>query len=654
MAYGLEISRRALLTGAVSGSVVVGVAGSAHAGVEIASASASPAMQEHTLECDVLVAGGGAAGVPCALAAARNGARVVLVQDRPVLGGNASSECRLHVVGANCSGRRGTELATEARESGILEEIRLENCVHNAQRSASMHDFILYDKCRSEKNLTLLLNTTLTAAKVKDGVIEHVVCERQSTQDRFVVHAGVFVDCTGDGRLGVEAGASFAHGREAQSTYGEKYAQPEADEKTLGSTILFQARKHNKPMPFTPPAWARKFTEEDLRLRPHPSNGDDFEYGYWWLEWGGQLDTIKDNERIRDELLALVLGMWDHIKNGGDHGADNWALEWFGFIPAKRESRRFAGLYTLVEQDLLNSRAFDDAIAFGGWQIDLHPPDGPDAKDAPRTTGEPVPYLYDIPLRACVSRDVHNLMFAGRTISASHVAHSSTRVMGTCAVVGQGVGTAAAYAARARRAPAELPADSAAMRAIQQLLLRDDAYLIGLRNQDPGDMAPRAAVSASSAAPDGDATNVVSGQNRAVHGPDGSPPDRALPGLHRWMSLAGEGLPAWIELRWDAPVELRRIQLIFDTGLHRVLTLRHYSKYRDGEFWGMAQPETVRDYRIEGLVESSWELLAAVKGNYERRRVHEIEPKARVSAIRIVVEATNGLDHARICEIRVY
>ncbi|MDP7447563.1 MAG: FAD-dependent oxidoreductase, partial [Candidatus Latescibacteria bacterium] len=334
-------------------------------------------IQQHELECDVLVAGGGPAGVPCALAAARGGARVILCQDRSVLGGNASSEVRMHIVGADASGQRGEPLATEIREGGIIEEIRLETTVHNPQRSASMLDLILYEKCRAEPNLTLMLNTRVVDVELADGVISHALADRQSTEDGFHIAAKVFVDCTGDGRLGFEAGADFRHGRESIGEHGEPDAQPEADGKTLGSTLLFTARLHDRPMPYIAPPWVRRFTEDDLKLRHHATPGQvdgSFEYGYWWVEWGGELDTIKDNEASRDELLAIMLGVWDHVKNGGDHGAENWALDWFGFLPGKRESRRFIGQHVLTEQELLESRPFHDAIAFGGWPIDLHPP----------------------------------------------------------------------------------------------------------------------------------------------------------------------------------------------------------------------------------------------------------------------------------------
>lgn len=614
-------------------------------------------VEQKTLQCDVLVAGGGPAGVAAALAAARSGARVVLCQDRPVLGGNASSEVRMHIVGADCSGRRGVPLATETREGGIIEEIRLETAVRNPQRSASMLDLILYEKCRAEPNLTLLLDTAVTGAEVDGERIVAAWADRHSTEDRFCIEAAVFIDCTGDGRLGVEAGAPFRHGREGKDEFGESLAVAEADRKTLGSTLLFQARKHDRPMPFKAPPWARKFTEEDLKFRPHATAGVDrgLEYGYWWVEWGGTLDTVKDNAAIRDELLAIMLGVWDHIKNGGDHGAENWALEWFGFLPGKRESRRFIGHYTMREQDLIESRPFEDAIAYGGWPIDLHPPEGIDAPGERPARQVQLEYLYDIPLRACVARYPVNLMFAGRNISATHVAFGSTRVMATCAAIGQGVGTAAAVAVSEGVTPCELLTRPDLIREVQQRLLRDDAYLIGHVNRDPADVARRARVRASSEQPEGEAANILSGQTRSTHGPLGAPPSRTVPGTHRWMSDPARGLPAWIELEWETPVCPREIRLVFDTGLHRVLTLSHSDAFVQRMVWGRPQPETVADYVIEArAADGRWEKLVEVEGNYQRLRVHRLEKPVATTCLRITCLATQGIDHARLCEVRVY
>lgn len=624
-------------------------------------------VETHALNTDILVAGGGAAGVSCALAAARCGARVVLVQDRPVLGGNASSEVRMHIVGANGTGRfdRGEELVTEAREGGIIEEIRLENCVRNPQRSASMFDLILYEMCRAEPNLSLLLNTTVVGVEQEAGSrrIIAALAERPSTEDRFRITARTFIDCTGDGRLGVEAGAPFMEGRESREQFGESFAQERVDTHRLGSTILLMARRHEHPMPFRAPAWARRFTREDLKLRLYSVPGDEeptHEYGYWWAEWGGTLDTVKDNERIRDELLAIALGIWDHVKNGPPEdqtGADpfeaaHWALDWIGFLPGKRESRRFIGQHVLTERDVMESRPFSDAIAYGGWSIDLHPPEGVDAPNSEPCEQHPVPWLYDIPLRSCVSRDVPNLMFAGRDISATHVAFASTRVMATCAAVGQGVGTAAALGIGRDIEPAGMSGDLEFVADLQRKLLADDCYLIGRENLGRCNLARQARITTSGARAGSDGVLVTSGQTRTVQGVRGAPPDRACPGSHRWMSGT---LPAWIQFEWDEPVAIGAVQLIFDTGLHRHLTLSHHDGYtRTRMFWGRPQPETVRDYRIEVLAPDSttWIPLVQVTDNHQRLRRHAIDAPSDCQALRIVVTAAHGIDHARICEVR--
>lgn len=613
-------------------------------------------MKYTDLNCDVLVAGGGPAGVTCALAAARNGSKVVLCQDRPVLGGNASSEVRMHIVGADSSGGRGKELETEAREGGIIEEIRTETAVRNPQRSASMFDLILYEKCRENNNLTLLLNTMITGAEVDNGKITRAIAERQSTEDLFYIHAHVFIDCTGDGRLGKEAGATYRWGREGKEEFAESMGQEKSDDKLLGSTLLLQARNIGYPTKFQAPSWARKFTEQELKLRPHAKSGIDrgLEYGYWWVEWGGTLDTIKDNETIRDELLAIMLGVWDHIKNDGDHGAANWALDWFGFLPGKRESRRFVGRYTLTENDILDSKSFEDTIAYGGWPIDLHPPEGVDAIDAKPARKHVVPNLYDIPLGSCVSLNVENLMFAGRNISATHVAFASTRVMATCAVIGQGVGTTAAHAINKGLTPAKLLKKPDTIRRIQQNIIRDDAYLIGVTNKDESDMARTAAITASSELDNGRASNIVTGQTRATFGPKGAPKERVIPGTNRWMSDPTKGLPAWIELSWDEVFQPQEIRLVFDSGQHRVLTLSHSNDYVDKMEWGRPQPETVSDYIVEGWVNEQWQCLIEETDNYQRFRIHRITDAPTVKKIRITVFKTQGMEQAHICGARVY
>ncbi|MDG2169308.1 MAG: FAD-dependent oxidoreductase [Opitutales bacterium] len=615
------------------------------------------------LQCEILVAGGGPAGVSCALAAARCGAKVILCQDRSVLGGNASSEVRMHIVGANGMSE-GLALQCEAREGGIIEEIRLNQCVRNPQRSPSMMDLHLYDLCRQESNLALMLNTSVTEATVAENRIRSINAERLSTNDRFEINAEVFVDCTGDGNLGYAAGAAYSMGREAKAEHSESLAQPDEDKKTLGSTLLFQARKHLSLMPFSPPPWARKISAEDLKHRPYGQPGGDLnlEYGFWWLEWGGELDTIKDNEIIRDELLAALMGVWDFIKNRSELDAENWALEWCGFLPGKRESRRFFGQHRLCECDLLQSASFPDAIATGGWPIDTHPPGGIDAIDEPPCKQVPLPYLYDIPLRSCIARDFDNLMFAGRNISATHIAFASTRVMATCSAIGQGVGTAAAYGVRKKIAPASLPMNPDAMHSIRQQQLRNDSLLLGCRNEDPRDLARRATVTASSEQKDSPASAVIDGWTRSLRspannrgeGPIGAPPDRFPEATHRWSSNPDEDLPAWICFSWNDPVSIGSMELYFDTGMHRLLTLSMADGYTDRMLWGKPQPETIRSYNIEAKLDEQWTPIYEVRSNYQRHRNHKLTRPVETTKLRIRFLKTNGIDHARLFEARIY
>ena len=611
------------------------------------------------MSCDVLVAGGGPAGVPCALAAARAGARVILVHDRAVLGGNASSEIRMHIVGADCHGKRGTELAVEAREGGIIEGIRLEQALHNPQRSATMLDLTLYDLCRNEPNLTLLLNTTLDGVEMSEGKITKAFATRASTEESFEITAKFFVDCTGDGRLGAEAGADFRRGREGQREFGEPLAQPEADNHSLGSSLLFQARKHDTPMPFAPPKWARKISAADVgnkRLHFQPGDpAEDLDYGFWWLEWGGHLDTIADNEQIRDEVAAILFGVWDHIKNSGLYpGAEFWALEWFGFLPGKRESRRFLGRTILTGHDVLESQPQTDAIAYGGWYVDTHPPKGVDSPGEPPCVQHWVDRLFDIPLGCCVSRNIPNLMFAGRNLSATHIAFASTRVMATCAIVGEAVGIATAHAVQRGIGLAELWDEPSEIPAIQQKILREDGFLIGIANADPADLARSATVTASSELPGSPAMNILSGFTRSVHGKGGAPMDRVTPGTHRWMSDPAKGLPAWVQLEWEKPITFSEIRIVFDTGLHRELTLSMSGKTAAKMCWGRPQPETVRDYRIEARDEAGcWHSVAEVAGNYRRLAIHRLPASLTTQSLRVVVEKTNGAPEARILEVRV-
>lgn len=602
--------------------------------------SPEPNMTLVELNCDVLVAGGGLAGVCAAVSAARHGAKVVLVQDRSRLGGNSSSEVKMHVVGASChKGRPGW------RESGLIEEFRLDDAVNNPQRCWELWDLLLYDKVVSEPNITLLLESVLYAAKTKDGLIEEVMVRCDKSEHLYRIKAKIFCDCTGDSRLALEAGAEMRWGREARSEFNESLAPEKPDRETLGSSILFTSRLYRKAMPFTPPKWARKITKEQLRHRKINS----WEYGYWWIEWGGNLDTIRDNERIRFELLSIVMGVWDYIKNSGEFpDSANWAMDWVGMMPGKRGSRRIVGDHILTQHDLLNGD-FPDAVAIGGWPMDDHPPGGFDRPDLPPNTNLRTPDVYNIPLRSLYSKNIRNLMMAGRNISATHAAFTSTRVMATCAVVGQAVGTAAAHCIDAGVLPRALAQSQKLVWKLQQALLRDDQTIRGLRNEDPDDLARKASVRASAEDPSAPARNVINGVTRDIP----KSPLYPEPVINRWSAPMEEG-GAWIELSWPQPQKVSHVQITFDSGFQRELTLTSSDTVNRG-ILREPQPETVRDYKVFARKAASGELVqvAEVTGNHQRLRRHSFSP-LEVDAIRVHVTATNGHHQANIFEIRCY
>ena len=591
-------------------------------------------MISHQIACDLLVAGGGLSGICAALAAARNGARVVLVQDRSVLGGNASSEIKMHIVGADCHGAK-----PGCREAGIMEELRLEDAARNPAGVYSQWDLLLYEKIILEPNIRLLLDTDVIGVEVADEVIHSARAVRLSTEDEFVIRARFFADCTGDGRLGSEAGADYHIGREARTDYGESLAQEAADRQTLGSSILLTGREHDTPQSFVRPSWARTFKKEDFKLRPIKS----FEYGYWWFEWGGQLDTIKDNAEIRHELLRITLGVWDYIKNSGEFPeAANWGLEWVGSIPGKRESRRFHGPYRLNEMDVLKPGHFDDMVAYGGWFMDTHPPMGVDAPDEPPCIQHHFDHLFPLPLRCYHSRNIANLFFAGRNISATHIAFASTRVMATCAVGGQAVGTAAALWLGEATNDIRALSTPANVRALQQRLLRDDAFLLERRNEDPADLARTARARATS------------GEDTAALVLDGVPRDlRAAFGawssdsVHAWIS---EELPAALTLELTAPASIREIHLTFDSGFEKELILTPSHHHQKISAPRGPQTKLVRHYRlkIDGVV------VHEETNNILRKRVHRLPEAVAGHTVEVECLATHGAPVARIFEARAY
>jgi hypothetical protein len=489
---------------------------------------------------DLVIVGGGMSGTCCAITAARAGIDVVLVQDRPVLGGNASSEVRLWVLGATSHMGNNNRWA---REGGVIDELLVENTFRNPEGNPVLVDALLLEKVILEPRITLLLNTAVfEVTKRSDDTIESVraFCSQNSTL--YELSAPLFCDASGDGIVGFTAGAAFRMGAESTSEFGEKFAPRNGYGELLGHSLYFYSKDTGRPVKFTPPGFALP----DITRIPRWRHFNAKEHGckLWWVEYGGQLDTVHDTETIKWELWRVVYGIWHHIKNSGQFPeAENLTLEWVGTIPGKRESRRFEGDYMLRQQDIVEQRIHADAVAFGGWAIDLHPGDGV-FSEKPGCTQWHAKGVYQIPYRCLYSRNITNLFLAGRIISASHVAFASSRVMATCAHIGQAVGMAAALCRRERVAPRAL-GEPGRIEELQRALLRTGHHIPERTLNDPIDLARQAKITASSEL-----------QLAALH-PDGP-----------WLPLkdavammlpvrAGTTLSLTFELEVAAPTELR-------------------------------------------------------------------------------------------------
>jgi hypothetical protein len=450
-------------------------------------------MKNEIVKSDITVIGGGLSGVNAAVAAARLGQTVALVQNRPVLGGNSSSEVRVWVCGATAHGTN-----RYARETGIMGEMFVENQFRNPDGNPYFWDMVVLETVVAEPNIRLFLNTDVHEVEASGEAVERridsVTGWMMGSERRIRFESAMFLDCTGDGLVGFLAGAQHRIGREAKAEYNEDWAPETADDITLGSTLLFYTKDVGHPVKYVPPSFAKDIAATTIPIKRVIRSGDNG-CSYWWIEWGGELDTVHENERIRDELQSVVYGIWDYIKNSGKFDSESMTLEWVGSIPGKREYRRFIGDYVLNQHDILAQREFEDRVAFGGWSIDLHPPGGMYSTES-GSKHLHADGIYHIPFRSLYSVNVSNLMFAGRNISASHVAFGTTRVMATCAVIGEAAGTGAALAVQHGVTPRAVYQQHLAE--LQQTLLRQDASVIGLHSADDRDLARRAKLTASS------------------------------------------------------------------------------------------------------------------------------------------------------------
>lgn len=579
------------------------------------------------VRAQLCVVGGGMAGICAAVSAARRGVSVVLVQDRPVLGGNASGEVRMWIRGASIH-------FPYYREGGIIEEIAMRNLRYNPSMSYGIWDGVLYDLIVSEPNIRLLLNTTCLGGEMRGQAIAAIHAWQLTTYRRFRIEADFFADCSGDSILAEFSGAKLMRGREARAAFGESCAPERADLCTMGSSCLIQARETERPVRFTPPAFARRLTEEDFYRRLDVNDPRSFiQDNFWWIEIGGERDTLRDAEQIKHELLSTAYGVWDFIKNSGRFDSENWELDWVGFLSGKRESRRYAGDYVLSQRDLEAAGPFWDEVAYGGWSMDDHNPLGINTREAPNRNL----YLhapYAIPYRCLYSANVPNLFFAGRNVSVTHMALSSTRVMATCALMGQAVGNACALAL-ARGADAR--GVCRWMAELQQWLRNDDCFLPHV---------PRKASSALEGAahnlPEDDFHRLLSGIERKL---DTEEACVRLP--------VGQTL----ELRF-APVCCGGIRLVFDNDIARESCrdpgLRMYPQKLNvtrSDSPAQIPPNLVKAYEVHVLRGGRWEMLRRETENY--LRLVRIPVSGEIEGIRFVGRETYGAPEIRLLSLDV-
>ena len=606
-------------------------------------------------EYDVVVIGGGMSGICAALAAARHGARTALVHDRHVLGGNASSEIRMHICGAS------ENLAKpDLEESGILHEIMLDNKSRNDYYNFSIWDMVLFSTVKRQKNLTVYLSTAMESCEMGEGsTIRSIDAYQLTTETHWKISGKVFIDCTGNATLGYYAGAEFRTGSEGRDEFGEPDAPGQPNKERMGNTLLFKAVDRGHPVAFKKPDFARTFTEEELKYRTHSAvhgaqikgevdkayvrmtsfSTSSVDYGYWWIELPGETDDIIDEyEQIRDELVSCIYGIWDHLKNGGDHGAENYDLEWVGMLPGSREGRRLIGDYILNENDILSNRQFEDAVAYGGWPMDIHTAKG--LYDFDELPSRVISFdgAYTIPYRSYYSKNISNLMMAGRDISASKMAMGSTRVMGTCAVGGQAVGTAAALCIKYDCDPRGAPEH---MRGLQQMLLKDDDYIPGIWNEDPKDLARRAKVTATSAREGCPPENVINGISRDEDGHQ-----------NLWISGKGrtEGEMLTLHLADRQPVS--EVHLTFDSNFHYPIKITLSRKRQAQQRIGVP-PELIRDYTVTLWQGDKKAAKQTVTENVQRKNIVTF-PTTECDRVTVTIHKTNGSNEAHIYEIRVY
>ena len=546
-------------------------------------------------QVELCVVGGGLSGLSAAVAAARHGRKVALVQDRPMLGGNASSEVRMWICGAH---------GENNRETGLVEELELENYWRNPYKNYSIWDSVMLETVQKEPNLQLFLNCTCMDGEMESGRLKKITCWQLTTQKFHTFEAEIFADCSGDSILAPITGALYRMGREGRDEFGEDIAPEQSDSHTMGMSCMIQAREYPEPRTFTPPAWAKRFTIEDLPYRTPDldSDGENF----WYMELGGMENTIDDTEEIRDELLRVAYGIWDFLKNdpANREKNQNFDIDWIGILPGKRESRRYVGDHILTQHDVRAEGRFDDLIAYGGWTMDDHHPGGIYTNERP-TIFHPAPSPFGIPYRCIYSKNVPNLMFAGRNISATHAAMSATRVMATCALLGQALGVASAIALREGITPREVYTGGFVPE-LKQTLMEDDCYLPFSRRS----LTPLTA-SAELVSDMENAENLRNGYDRPIGDADNG-------------ARGAKG--CYAEYRLKIPELVGSIRLVFDSDLNRQTLpererrLQRAMRHNIRLCWEKSHMPTtvVRDFDLILTLAGGREEIIPIRDNHQR------------------------------------
>ena len=461
------------------------------------------------------------------------------------------------------------------------------------------------------------------------------MCWQATTEKMFTINAPIFIDCSGDGLLAATAGAEYRTGREGKAEFNEKYAPDEPDGWQMGATLLMSSKDMGKPMKYSPPSYAIKYTHEGGHKRRKWAG---FHEGIWWIEVGSDDDIIADAEVNRHKLMAYLHGVWDYIKNSGKFPeAENLALDWVGSLPGRRESRRFIGDYIVSEKDMTEHKNFEDAVAFGGWSLDEHNPGGIE------NISEPPSYfhyhfkeVYQFPFRSLYSKNISNLMFAGRNVSQTHIALSSSRIMATCALQGQAVGTAATICNKRNVLPREVAHSH--INELQEQLMRDDVFIPKRPAKDANDLARKANVIFASSTTSGDVKNLTNGTSRDIYGE-----------INHWMS---NGLSAEVQMEWENPVSLSKIELKCDTNVKRNIMMRKDS--RNDDLYGNHIPkEMLKALSFEARVNGQWKKLGKIEDNRTRLIRFNFDT-LKTTAIRIKMTETYGTESVKLFEVRCY